>query len=108
MHVYPLCEVGCPHAIRGFDYDYIGLIWQTDLVWRTDRWVVIPENVSETGMIASRQAAQGTQNDHPARLRLRKKVVQAYRILLTRAIRGMYIWCEDEETRAHLKSAIQF
>lgn len=108
MHADPLCEVGCPYAIRGFDYDYIGLIWQTDLVWRTDRWVVLPENVSETGMMASTRAATGTIEGHPARMKLRKKVVQAYRILLTRAVRGMYVWCEDEETRTHLKSAIQF
>lgn len=108
MHKDPLCEVGCPYAIRGFDYDYIGLIWQPDLVWRKDRWVVIPENVSETGISASRRAARGRSDDHPARMQLRKKVIQAYRILLTRAIRGIYVWCEDEETRIHLKHTIDF
>src|SRR5207248_5867989 len=23
----PLCEIGCPYAVRGFDYDYIGIAW---------------------------------------------------------------------------------
>ena len=34
----PLCEVGCPYAVRGFDYDYVGILWLDDLVWRENRW----------------------------------------------------------------------
>jgi hypothetical protein len=26
MHADPLCEVGCPYAVRGFDWDYIGIL----------------------------------------------------------------------------------
>ncbi|HVZ18792.1 MAG TPA: DNA/RNA helicase domain-containing protein, partial [Terriglobales bacterium] len=26
----PLCEVGCPYAVRGFDYDYVGVLWLND------------------------------------------------------------------------------
>lgn len=34
----PLCEVGCPYVVRGFDYSYLGVLWLKDLVWRADRW----------------------------------------------------------------------
>jgi len=102
----PLCEVGCPYAIRGFDYDYIGLIWQQDLVWRNDQWVVLPANVSETGQLSTRRAAMKRAENHPNREKLKKKVIQAYRILLTRAIRGVYVWCEDEETSSHLREVL--
>ena len=27
----PLCEVGCTYAVRGFDYDYVGILWLNDL-----------------------------------------------------------------------------
>ncbi len=23
----PLSEVGCPHVVRGFDYDWVGVLW---------------------------------------------------------------------------------
>ena len=37
---------------------------------------------------------------------LRTRLARGYRILLTRAIRGVYVWCEDGETREHLAKAL--
>jgi predicted RNase H-like HicB family nuclease len=37
MHTDPLCEVGCPYAVRGFDFDYLGLLWLGDLLWGDGR-----------------------------------------------------------------------
>jgi DUF2075 family protein len=37
MHTDPLCEVGCPCAVRGFDFDYLGLLWLGDLLWGDGR-----------------------------------------------------------------------
>jgi DUF2075 family protein len=34
----PLYEVGCPYAVRGFDYDYVGILWLNDLLWRRSGW----------------------------------------------------------------------
>jgi DUF2075 family protein len=102
----PLCEVGCPYVVRGFDFDYVGLLWLEDLVWRNDRWVVQPEHVHETGIKRLIGAARKEKDpDGPAHKRLLKPVQQAYRILLTRAIKGLYIWCADRETASHLKTA---
>ena len=99
----PLCEIGCPYVVRGFDFDYVGLLWLEDLVWRKDRWVVQPEHVHETGIKRLIGAARKEKDpDGPAHKRLLKPVQQAYRILLTRAIKGLYIWCADHETASHL------
>jgi DUF2075 family protein len=38
----------------------------------------------------------------PAHRELLKRVKQTYRILLTRAMKGLYVWVEDAETAAHL------
>lgn len=100
----PLCEVGCPYVVRGFDFDYVGLLWLEDLVWRNDRWLVQPEHVYETGITRLIRAARKESDpDGPAHKRLLKPVQQAYRILLTRAIKGLFIWCADDETRSHLR-----
>lgn len=105
----PLCEVGCPYAIRGFDYDYLGLIWQRDLVWRNERWELNLDAITETGLKDSIRAAKKARSaDDPRYQHLLRKVKQAYRILLTRAVRGIYVWCEDEETAQHLKELCDF
>jgi DUF2075 family protein len=33
------------------------------------------------------------------------RVKQAYRILLTRAIKGVFVWCEDPNTATHLRDS---
>jgi hypothetical protein len=107
IHEDPLAEVGCPYAVRGFDFDYVGLLWLGDLKWRSGRWQVFPREVHETGLTRCIQRARREQDAFgPCHQTLLKKVLQAYRILLTRAIKGVYLWCEDKQTREHLKGAL--
>jgi DUF2075 family protein len=99
-----LCEVGCPYVVRGFDFDHVGLLWLEDLVWRKDRWIAQPEHVYLTGI---KRLVSAAKREHdlqgPAHQRLLQPVQQAYRILLTRAIKGLSIWCTDPETASHLR-----
>lgn len=98
----PLCEVGCTYAVRGFDFGYVGLLWLEDLVWRDGNWCVQLEHVHESGirpMINAARKEGKTAPNGPAGLALLRKVKQAYRILLTRSIRGTYVWIKDDETR---------
>ena len=110
MSVDPLCEVGCPYAVRGFDFHYVGLLWLDDLVWRGDRWVVNVGNVHESGISLIRRRAANEGSVSPAGPNgeiLKQKVTQAYRILLTRAIYGLFVWISDEETRNHVTQSLQ-
>lgn len=105
----PLCEVGCPYVVRGFDFDYVGLLWLDDVVWRSDRWVVNPANVHESGFAiltraALREAKAKSPGDKTAELM--ERVMQAYRILFTRALKGVYVWVQDGETREHLAASL--
>lgn len=100
----PLCEVGCTYAVRGFDFDYVGILWMSDLVWRKDRWCVDPHHVHESGLTnTARRAKRESDEGADARDLLLRSVKQAYRILLTRALHGVYLWVEDEETREYLQ-----
>lgn len=102
MRDNPLAEIGCPYVVRNFDFDYIGILWFSDLVWRKDKWIVDLNNVHETGI--SRQLGRAKKNnDVGAYNDVLNAVKSAYRILLTRAIKGIYIWCEDAETLEFLK-----
>lgn len=107
MAADPLCEVGCPYAVRGFDYDWIGLLWGPDLVWRERKWAVNPQHVFETGVSRTLGRARGEgAAGGPATEDLLRGVWQAYRILLTRAMRGVAVWVEDAETRSYLQKAL--
>lgn len=99
MRADPLCEVGCPYAIRGFDFDYVGILWLGDLKCRGGRWTVDIEHVHETGLNRTLDLARREPLGGPAREELRRSLAQAYRILLTRGVYGVYVWFEDAETR---------
>lgn len=97
----PLCEVGCPYVVRGFDYDYLGVIWGADLVWR-GKWTFDLNRVHESAwkktLAAARKGVPAAQDVALTRLK------RAYRILLSRAVRGVYVWFEDPETRRYIET----
>ena len=103
----PLCEVGCPYTVRGFDYDYLGLLWFSDVVWRQNSWVVQVNHVHESGLTRHKGRAAAESDPHgPAHKALLEKILQGYRILMTRAINGIYVWCEDTETRVRIQECL--
>lgn len=109
MHTDPLCEVGCPYAVRGFDWDYVGILWFSDLIHdqQRQRWLADPKHVHETGFkTLTSKARKEPVPDGSHHQNLLEAVAQCYRILLTRPIRGVYVWFEDIPTRRHIESLL--
>jgi DUF2075 family protein len=106
MAADPLSEVGCPYVVRGFDYDYLGLLWMSDLVWRRDHWEFDPKFVCDTAWKKSLAAARGPHATEAGRRALLDRLLRSYRILLSRAMKGVYVWFEDAETGAFVKSRL--
>lgn len=102
----PLCEVGCPYAVRGFDYDYVGIIWLEDLTWNGREWVVQPKFVHESGLRNLAQAARHESPPGACSSALRERVAKAYRILFSRALKGAYVWVPDDDTRRYLSESL--
>lgn len=84
-------QVGCVYTAQGFEFDYAGVIWGNDLVWRPRQgWVGQPAHNFDT--VVTRGAAK----DLDAFTSL---VKQTYRVLLTRGLKGCYVYFTDEQTR---------
>lgn len=98
----PLCEVGCLFVVRGFDFDYVGLLWFSDLVWRKDRWHVNLDQIHESAWRKSCSQARKEGGSGPATDHVRQLLQRGYRILLSRAIHGADVWFEDDETREYV------
>ena len=86
-------QVGCVYSAQGFEFDYVGVIWGPDLVYRNGEWV-----------------AQKSQSfDRPVKQskEMQRLVRNAYRVLLTRGLRGAHVLILDPETRAHVQSRLE-
>ncbi len=93
-------QVGCVYTAQGFEYDYAGVIFGKDLVWRPRKgWVGQPEHSHDSVV---RRAAK----DDPARFT--ELVKHTYRVLLTRGLKGCYVYFEDEQTRDFVVSRVDW
>ncbi len=100
-----LAEVGCPYAVGGFDY--VGLLWLGDLRANPSGWQVDREPVFETGLANSVARVKREKDPGgPAHQQLRESIAQGYRILLTRPMKGLYVWFEDPVTREAVEAAL--
>ena len=92
-------HIGCIHTIQGVDMDYAGVIIGKDLIYRDGRIVYDQSKNAKT------DKASGIRN---ASKDMAKKLIRnTYKVLLTRAIHGTYIYCEDEELNEYIKSLIK-
>jgi DUF2075 family protein len=99
-------EVGCIHTCQGLEVDYIGVIIGPDLIVRE-------------GIVKTNPAGRSTQDQS---IRGWKKALKAdregtlavvdliikntYRTLMTRGMKGCYLYCTDLETREHFQQRL--
>lgn len=94
-----LDRIGSIHTIQGVDMNYAGVIIGKDVLYR-DGKIIFNKDAN-----AKSDTASGirTAKDEDAIRMIRN----TYKVLLTRAIFGTYIYCEDEELNIFLKGLIK-
>lgn len=87
-------QVGCVYTAQGFEFDYIGVIIGKDLIYRSDKgWVGVKEESYDTMVKRSKD-------------KFVDLVKNTYRVLLTRGMKGCYVYFMDDETRKFFESRI--
>jgi DUF2075 family protein len=87
-------QVGCVYTAQGFEFDYIGVIIGKDLIYRSDQgWVGVKEESCDSMVKRSKD-------------KFVDLVKNTYRVLLTRGMKGCYVYFMDEETRKFFESRI--
>lgn len=88
-------QVGTVYTAQGFEFDYIGVIFGDDLVWRNGQgWVSIPSNSFDTQVTARNP-------------KLTEHFKHVYRVLMSRAHKGVYLYFMDKETEMFFRSKIE-
>lgn len=96
------------YGSQGFEADYVGVIWGRDLVWRGDKFE-LGENCEDSlggSNSLSKLFFKGKKGDRDAYDQAMQLLINRYRILLTRGIKGTFVFCEDMETGDFLKHRI--
>ncbi len=100
-------QVGCIHTCQGLELDYVGVIIGPDLAYRDGRIVT-----DATQRASSDQSVRGLKSmlkaEPESALALADAIVKnTYRTLMTRGMKGCYVYCTDAPLAAYLRSRLQ-
>jgi len=99
-------QVGCIHTCQGLEVDYIGVIIGPDLVVRDGNVVTSPDERDKHD-----KSIRGWKKMMKVQPSLAKKetdliIKNTYRTLMTRGMKGCYLYCTDKETAQYFESRL--
>lgn len=91
-------EVGCIHTIQGYDLNYVGVIIGPELSYDESkkRLLVDPKKYKDINGKRSITSPEELEN----------YIINIYKTLLTRGIKGTYVYVVDDKLRAYFKQLI--
>lgn len=95
----PKVEVGCIHTTQGYDLNYAGIIFGKEITYnrQLNRIEIIRENYHD------RNGSAGIDDDE----RLKDYVVNIYKTIMYRGIKGTLVYACNQELRDYLASYIE-
>jgi DUF2075 family protein len=97
-------EIGCVHTCQGLEVDYMGVVIGPDLVVRNG--VVVTNAMARAGADKTVHGKKQLIKTASGQALLDLVIKNTYRTLMTRAMKGCYVYCTDPETAAYLRRRI--
>jgi DUF2075 family protein len=99
-------EIGCIHTSQGLEFDYVGVIVGEDI--RCENGEVITDFTKRAKTDQSLKGIKllSKKNPEEAHRRADEIIRNTYRTLLTRGMKGCYIYCVDKELEIYLKERL--
>jgi DUF2075 family protein len=99
-------QIGCIHTCQGLEVDYIGVIVGPDLIARGGEIVTIPERRSRQDQSIKGYKKELRERPVEAHRKADAIIKNTYRTLMTRGMKGCYVYCTDPETAAYFRTRI--
>ena len=100
-------EAGCIHTTQGLEFEYVGVIIGDDL--RYENGALITDFKKRASTDQSIKGLKKMEKDDPERAhRLANEIIKnTYRTLMTRGMKGCYVYATDKGLRGYLKKRVQ-
>ncbi|WP_017460355.1 DUF2075 domain-containing protein [Dyella ginsengisoli] len=100
-------EVGCIHTCQGLELDYVGVIVGPDLVVRDDALTTVPEARSNMDRSIRGWKSMMKQSPEETRQRVDRIIRNTYKTLMTRGMKGCYVYFVDADTASYFRETIK-
>jgi DUF2075 family protein len=99
-------QVGCIHTCQGLEFDYVGVIVGDDLRFEDGRVVTDPSRRAKSD--ASLKGLKQMSLTDPERARsIADEIIRnTYRVLMTRGMKGCFVYCTDPALAEYLRSSV--
>lgn len=96
-------EAGCIHTTQGLEFEYVGVIIGDDLRYEGDH--VVTDYTKRAGTDRSIKGLKKMEREDPKHaLKLADEIIKnTYRTLMTRGMKGCYVYATDPNLRSYLK-----
>lgn len=101
-----ISEVGCIHTCQGLEVEYIGVIIGPDFIVRNGEVITVPEARDRHDKTLRGYKKQLKATPEKAKALADLIIKNTYRTLMTRGMKGCYIYCGDAETTEYFRSRI--
>ena len=99
-------EAGCIHTTQGLEFDYVGVIIGDDMRYENGHVVTDFTKRAKTDQSLKGIKKMFKENPDKARKRADEIIKNTYRTLLTRGMKGFYIYCTDPGLREYIRSRL--
>jgi DUF2075 family protein len=99
-------QVGCIHTCQGLELDYIGVIIGPDLRIEDGKLITEPTERARTDHSIKGWKKQMKTAPEGTLKKLDEIIRNTYRTLMTRGMKGCYVYAVDKELNEYLKASI--
>jgi uncharacterized protein len=99
-------QIGCIHTSQGLEVDYIGVIVGPDLIVRNGKAMTRPEKRASSDRSIRGYKALMKRDPIRTAERVDQIIKNTYRTLMTRGMKGCYIYCTDPETAEFFRTRV--
>jgi DUF2075 family protein len=96
-------EIGCIHTCQGLELEYVGVIIGPDLIVRDGKVITDPSKRSKMDKSLKGYKKALKENPDESRKKADEIIRNTYRTLLTRGLKGCYVYFADKETEEYFK-----
>ena len=99
-------EAGCIHTSQGLEFDYVGVIIGDDM--RYENGEIITDYSKRAKTDQSMKGIKGIAKNNPQEAnRLADEIIKnTYRTLMTRGMKGCYVYCTDSKLSEYIKERL--
>lgn len=100
-------QIGCIHTCQGLEVDYVGVIVGEDLVIRNGQIVTDASKRASSDKSIKGYKKLLKENPEEAKQLIDLVIKNTYRTLMTRGMKGCYVYFVDNETREYFKNGLK-